>query len=116
MRKTVVEKKSRLNIFALVSILMLPLLALGLLFVLLNNMYQWIPLRDFQVTPWLMFLVIALVLGIVMLVTAIIGLVKHFKHKDDYKGSWMAYIGGMFGLVCVAVPLFFVIDYLIQMN
>jgi len=28
----------------------------------------------------------------------------------------MAYIGGVFGLVSVAVPLFFVIDYLIQMN
>ena len=116
MRKTVVEKKARLNILALVSILMIPLLGLGLLFVLLNNINQWIPLRDFQVSPLLMFLVIALVLGIVMLVTAIIGLVKHFKHKGDYKGSWMAFIGGVFGLVCVSVPLFFVIDYLVQMN
>lgn len=48
-------------------------------------MYQFIPMRDFDVSPFIMFLAVALVLGIGMLMTGIIAMVWHGKNTGTYK-------------------------------
>ena len=115
-QKEMAENKKTLNIPALISILLIPLLAIGLLVVLLNRMYQFIPLRDINISSIYLFLVIALVLGVGMLITGIIALIMNAKKNGIYKGVWMGVVGIVFGTVCVIGPLVVLIDFLTTVN
>jgi uncharacterized membrane protein HdeD (DUF308 family) len=112
--KQTVTRQVKLNIFALVSILFIPLFAVGILGILLNRMYQFIPLRDLDLTSIFMALVLAFACGLGMLITGILAVVRRKRVKQAYKGTWLAVIGIILGSIMVAIPLFFMVDYLLQ--
>ena len=115
-QKDMVPKAKVQNTPALISLLLIPLLAVGLLVVLLNRMYQFIPLRDLDISSIFIFLIIALVLGVGMLITGIIALRMNAMKKGFYKGTWMGIVGIVFGTVCVVGPLLVLIGFLTAIN
>lgn len=115
-QKVMTQNVKTLNTPALISLLLIPLLAIGLLVVLLNRMYQFIPLRDLNISSIFLFLVIALVLGMGMLITGIIALRRNAMKKGFYKGTWMGIVGTVFGIVCVIGPLLVLIGFLTAVN
>jgi hypothetical protein len=108
--KKIVSKK--LNVFGLISVLLVPVILLGFFLVLLNRMYQLIPMADLDVTPWAIIIGITLIIGIGMLATGIIAVVKSLRNKGAYKGNWTGYVGLVLGAIFTVIPLFLVIEFL----
>ena len=106
-KKNVVEKK-KLNIWALVSLLLI-LLVLPLFLI---PWYDLFVLRSDTITTFLIHVIGILVVGFAMLITGIISALKNRKHAGTYKGSWMGVVGIVLGTLLVGIGLFFVIDYL----
>lgn len=106
-KKNVVEKK-KLNIWALVSLLLI--LLVPPLFLI--PWYDLFVLRSDTITTLFIHFLGILVVGFAMLITGIISALKNRKHAGTYKGSWMGVVGIVLGTLLVVIGLFFVIDYL----
>jgi len=110
--KKIVEHKKRINIPALISILMFLLVPP----LLLIPWYRLFVLRSNTVSTLLIHIIGVAVIGLVTLVIAVVALIISRKREGEYKGTWMAWVGMAIGVIELGIGLFFIYDYLRFLN
>ncbi len=104
------NQKKRLNLFGLISAL-----AFLLVFpLLLIPWYRIFLLRSNTITTLVIHIIGIFTIGIVMLVFGIIALVRHQKHKGQYKGAWLGIVGLVLGFILTSASGYIILDYLIR--
>ena len=107
-----IEPKKKLNVPALISILLV-FLVIPLLLIPWHRLFV---LRSNTLSTMLIHVIGLAVIGLIMLVIAVTALVLSRKHKGLFKGNWLAWLGVGFGAILLGIGFFFVIDYLQFIN
>jgi hypothetical protein len=110
--KKVITQKKKLNIPALISLLIFLLVPA----LLLIPWYRIFVLRSNTISTLLIHIIGTAVIGLVTLIMAIIALVMSRKRKGELKGTWLAWIGMVIGVIELGIGLFFIFDYLRFLN
>ena len=102
-------KTKKLNILALVSFLLI-VLTVPLLLIPWSRLFI---LRSDQLSTYLIHIIGLFVIGLAMLITGILAVVKAHRHKETYKGNWMGIVGIVLGAIFLGFAVFIIIGYLV---
>ena len=109
MKQKVLETpKKKLNLFALISLLLFPVLVI----ILLIPWYRLFLLRD-DVLSTLFIQVIAMgVAGVLMIGFGLVSILKGKKRQGEFLGTWIGILGMVLGLISFGLSAYVIIDYL----
>ena len=100
--------KKKMNLPALISVLLLPLIFV----MLLVPWHRLFILPSDTVSTILIQFGGTFLVGALMIVSAVIGLVRNNRRKGSYFGSWLAIPGLVMGILALIPMVFLVVDYL----
>jgi hypothetical protein len=109
-KKPVQVSKKKLNVPGLISFILF-FLVFPLLFIPWQRLFV---LRSNTISVLVISIIGLFVIGILMLGFAIFALVLSRKRKGMLKGTWMAIVGLVLGIICAGYSGFIIVDYFIH--
>ena len=100
--------KKKLNLFALISLMLFPVLII----LLLIPWYRLFVLRDDVLSTLFIRIISMAIAGVLMIVFGIVSILKGKKRQGEYLGTWMGIIGLVLGVISFSFAAFVIIDYL----
>lgn len=106
--KALETPRKTLNLFALISLVLFPLLIV----ILVIPWYRVLILRDDVLSTLFIRIIAMAVAGLLMVVFGLLGILRARKHQGKFLGTWMGIVGLVLGVISFGISAFVIIDYL----